>query len=92
MMTTAQVLFMESSQGSHSAVAAQVKEAIQAVAMGRIRHLTVEPQGKMIVVKGYCDTFHTRKEALDVAKLQICEAVNDGLIPEASLTDLIEVS
>ena len=91
MTITLQVLCIESSEASRSIVAAEVKKAIQAATMGEIRNLAVDPQDGSFVLKGCCHAFHCRKDAIDAAKLQIRNAVYNGLIPDATLTDLIEV-
>ena len=86
-----QALCMESSQRLRAVIAAWMKEAIRAATMRRIRSLAVEPQRETFVLKGCCDEFYLRKDAIDAAKLILGEALDKELITDASLTDLIEV-
>jgi hypothetical protein len=89
-MTVLQPISSESSETA-SIVAAHVKEAIRLATQGKMKCLSVEPDGVTFVLKGSCGAFYLRKEAIDAAKLQLCDALKKRLIGSASLTDLIEV-
>lgn len=80
------------SQTARQAVASHVKKAVWIATKGQMQCLSVEPNGITFVLKGSCNKFYLRKDAIDAAMQQICTAVDKNQIPSASLTDLIEVN